>query len=704
MTPEPLASAAALLACASFAAAAELSLTPSGIAVGNDAPVGTVVLRYPKLTGDGERSPTVESLDDTRAVLKYASGTTLALTLSPDGSLTLAPQGAVAPADKGISHVITLPLSYAKNGVQWAMGDGAPRPFPAAKPEDPFFFRGDSTRFRVATTEGVGFVVGLPYGYMQLQDNREWNTQHYQWVSHSHFPTDGSTYTYSVTDASGAAPVLGKAKPLDPYAYVPYPEAKEALWPGKGPIRTFGWQDGIRRKYHGRRLEDENAVFFIGDSLTEGWRSLDKDFPGIKVANRGLGGDTSRGILFRFPLEVIAHKPAAVAILAGGNDLTAHGDPENTLSNLMAMVRMARAYNAKMPLFLGTVPPSSNPDAPLKPGALDHLNNGIRKLAAETKCTLVDLHNACLLADGTQNLDLFAKDRLHLGAQGYAVWKSLMAPLLTNDALAGRTTPTPVKKIDLARFDLVWQDEFDGAALDTSKWDSPRQQRQGASLWHERNVSVAGGVAKFDIRRTTDPKYRYESACIRSRRDYKEDLFTFRYGYIEARCRLPRHVRSDYWAGFWLLAGNMLQGTDDDTRNGSEIDILETFDMWNLGATKHTVHWGGYGKRHNAHGVSSGPRLELLNDDYHTFGLCWDEERYIFYVDGQEVWNTDFVGFGAEKDGRRKSLGTCREPAYIKMSVEAAPWCGPSHLWEDEMPEHDELLVDYIRVYRKKPK
>lgn len=703
MTPKTLHATAALLAIATAASALELTLTPTGVSAKSAAPIGTVRLSYPKLTGDGDRAPKVTSLADREAVLEYPSGTTLILTLGPDGAITLTPKGAVAAKDKGISHSATFPLSYGTDGVHWTVEDRDARPFPATKPDDAFFFRGDAKKLRIATAEGAGVAIGLPYGYMQLQDNRQWNTKNFQWVSHSHFPTDGSTYTYTVTDAGGEAVAIGKAPALDPYEYVPYPEAKESLWPGKGPIRTFGWQDGIRRKYNANRLKDENAVMFIGDSLTENWKTLEKDFLGIKVANRGVGGDTSRGALFRFPLEVVAHKPAAVAILAGANDLTAHGDPENTLSNLLAMVRQARAYNGKMPVFLATIPPSSQPNAPLKPGALDHLNNGIRKLAAETKCTLVDLHNACLLPDGTQNLDLFAKDRLHLGAQGYVVWRSLMAPLLTNDALAGRTTPTPVKKIDLAQFELVWQDEFDGAALDPAKWDSPRQQRQGASLWHERNVSVADGVAKFDIRRTTDAKYRYESACIRSRRDYKEDLFTYRYGYVEARCRLPRHVRSDYWVGFWLLAGNVLKGADDDTRNGSEIDILETFDLWNLGATKHTVHWGGYGKRHNAYGVSSGPKLETLNDDYHTFGLYWDEERYIFYVDGQEVWDTDFVGFGSEKDGKRKSLGTCREPAYIKMSVEAAPWCGPSNLWEPEMPESDDLLVDYIRVYQKKP-
>ncbi len=494
---------------------------------------------------------------------------------------------------------------------------------------------------------------------------------------------------------------------LDPYAYVPYPAAQEALWPGRGPIRTFDWQDGIRRRYHARRFQDENAVIFVGDSLTEGWRSLDKDFPGIKVANRGVGGDTSRGILFRFPLEVIAHKPAAVVILAGGNDLTAHGNPDDTLANLRAMIRQAREYNRRMPVFLATVPPSSNPRAPLQPGALDRLNAGIRELAAsEETVRLVDLHDAYLSDEGSQDLSLYTEDQLHIGPAGYAAWRRVLAPMLTNDALAGREEPSGAERIDLSGFTLIWEDNFEGDALNPAKWDSPRQRRQGASRWHERNVTVADGVARFDIRRSTDPQYRYESACIRTRKDYdvNQTMFQYTYGYIEARIRLPRHVRADYWVGFWLIAGNMHGGGDDDTRNGSEIDIFESFDQWNLGAMKHTVHWGGWhNPKHNAHGVSSGPRIELLNDQFHTYGLYWDEERYIFYINREVSWDTDFIGLGSDKDGKRQSLGPCRFPAYVKLSVEAAPWCGPSHLWEPEMPEQDRMEVDYVRVYQRKP-
>src|SRR5438874_1351170 len=68
----------------------------------------------------------------------------------------------------------------------------------------------------------------------------------------------------------------------------PYPDAKnEAAWPGRGPIRAFDFMKGERAAFWKRREKDQGAVVFVGDSLIGGWKSLAKDFPNLKVANRG---------------------------------------------------------------------------------------------------------------------------------------------------------------------------------------------------------------------------------------------------------------------------------------------------------------------------------------------------------------------------------------------------------------------------------
>jgi hypothetical protein len=55
----------------------------------------------------------------------------------------------------------------------------------------------------------------------------------------------------------------------------PYPDPRnEALWPGKGPIRSFGFQVGERQAHWKNRQRDQGAIVFVGDSLTGGWKNL----------------------------------------------------------------------------------------------------------------------------------------------------------------------------------------------------------------------------------------------------------------------------------------------------------------------------------------------------------------------------------------------------------------------------------------------
>jgi lysophospholipase L1-like esterase len=159
----------------------------------------------------------------------------------------------------------------------------------------------------------------------------------------------------------------------------------EAAWPGKGPIRAFDFMVGERKAFWAQRRNDQGAVVFVGDSLTGGWKNLAKDFPKLKVANRGLGGDTSRGALFRFREDALALNPKAVVIEIGNNDLTAMGSPADMLSNLADMVAMAEKERPGTPLVLCTIPSSASPKAPVKPDARQAINEGIRKIASEHK-------------------------------------------------------------------------------------------------------------------------------------------------------------------------------------------------------------------------------------------------------------------------------------------------------------------------------
>ena len=64
----------------------------------------------------------------------------------------------------------------------------------------------------------------------------------------------------------------------------------------------------------------EVDVAFLGDSLTDGY-DLEKFYPDLVVANRGIGGDTTVGLEDRLGVSVYDLKPKVAVILIGANNM-----------------------------------------------------------------------------------------------------------------------------------------------------------------------------------------------------------------------------------------------------------------------------------------------------------------------------------------------------------------------------------------------
>lgn len=209
----------------------------------------------------------------------------------------------------------------------------------------------------------------------------------------------------------------------------PYPTSP-AVWPGSGVVRVFSWMNDNRAYFWAQRHLKQGAIVFAGDSLTGGWQELEKAFPGLNVANRGIGGDVSRGLLFRFQEDVLALHPKAVVLLIGSADLSALQPTKDTEANIELMLKAAKAHRADMPVILCTIPPRDNPQAPVARAVITDLNNRIKALTARyTNVHLLDLH--AILSNGNDTIDerYFHSDRLHINPQGYAAWQREIAPV-----------------------------------------------------------------------------------------------------------------------------------------------------------------------------------------------------------------------------------------------------------------------------------
>jgi lysophospholipase L1-like esterase len=220
--------------------------------------------------------------------------------------------------------------------------------------------------------------------------------------------------------------VLAADKKVGP---TPFP-THEKEWPGKGVIRTFPFMVGERKAIWNRREKDQGAIVFVGDSLTGGWTNLAEDFPNRKVCNCGVGGDVSRGALFRFKEDVLDRNPKAIVIEIGNNDLTASGLPADMLSNVADMLAIIDKEKPGTPVVLCSIPPSANPKAPVKASDRKAMNEGIAKIASERANTyFADLYAVLAKDDGSPKLEYYAADKLHMNDAGHKKWAELLEPI-----------------------------------------------------------------------------------------------------------------------------------------------------------------------------------------------------------------------------------------------------------------------------------
>jgi lysophospholipase L1-like esterase len=170
----------------------------------------------------------------------------------------------------------------------------------------------------------------------------------------------------------------------------------------------------------------EERVAFMGDSITDGWgRKYGKFFPGKPYINRGISGQTTPQMLVRFRPDVIAHKPRAVVILAGTNDIAGNTGPmslEDIQNNLASMAELARANGIRV--VMASVMPVSDyirPQTPRRPNEkIRELNEWIRKYTAANGHVYLDYHSAMLDDKGVFKQEL-TYDGLHPNDAGYDV-------------------------------------------------------------------------------------------------------------------------------------------------------------------------------------------------------------------------------------------------------------------------------------------
>ena len=238
-------------------------------------------------------------------------------------------------------------------------------------------------------------------------------------------------------------PVAPTAAPTAATPSTPVPPTPDPFWPADGifpvPGQTSGWT-GFRKLNSERRAlfaahqaEEYDGIVFVGDSITQGWNTLTQDFAdlGVKVVNRGIGGDTTPNLVYRLQDDVLSLHPRALVILIGTNDLGQHTSPEQIASNQAELHRRIRTAFPRIPIAWCLVMPRGGDDT--YPERIRDLNTRIRALVASDPLVAVcDTFTPLAQPDGTSIPEYCVPDRLHLNSQGYAVWRAAIHPILSD--------------------------------------------------------------------------------------------------------------------------------------------------------------------------------------------------------------------------------------------------------------------------------
>jgi beta-glucanase (GH16 family) len=253
----------------------------------------------------------------------------------------------------------------------------------------------------------------------------------------------------------------------------------------------------------------------------------------------------------------------------------------------------------------------------------------------------------------------------------------MFAVLSVGAAQKQQTAKLPPSPIDGAAWKQTFGDEFEGPAIDPNEWNVRHEGRtcRKNNFWHRDCAKLDGkGHLRVITRRSTDRPDWHDTACIETRKKFAQ-----RFGYFEIRAKMQS--QPGFWTAFWAMPA--VEGAINSTKNqgmdGTELDIFEKNTLDN--AVQHALHWDGYGKDHKSRGHCAD--VPGVMKGFHTFGLLWTPDEYVFYVDGKQTWRT-------------KAGGVSQVPVYLKVSSEKGKWAG--NINKASLP--DEMRVDYVRAYQ----
>lgn len=238
-------------------------------------------------------------------------------------------------------------------------------------------------------------------------------------------------------------------------------------------------------------------------------------------------------------------------------------------------------------------------------------------------------------------------------------------------------------EVNLEGYEMVFFDDFEGLSLNLDLWEYRKSGRRRGGFLHPDQVTVENGNLVITAE-YTENKYGegWYAGMIRTKEEFCG-------GYFEIRCVC--NAADNFWSAFWITTEGVYEhDVSQGGIYGAEIDIFETYkdkDGSRRNRVFSSIHCNGSDEDVENIDSKRIAQAEVKNlcSEYNTFGLMWTEEEYIFYVNGVETGRSAF------------GSGVSRVPEYILVSLEIPNEIGL------EKTEMTKFVVDYVKIYQKKP-
>lgn len=197
--------------------------------------------------------------------------------------------------------------------------------------------------------------------------------------------------------------------------------------------QTQDWEPSIRKFEEQDKANPPKlgSIVFAGSSSIALWETLAEEMKPLDVINRGFGGSQYSDLNQYAKRIVIAYHPRAVVIYEGDNDLAPESPktPESVAKDARTLVQTIRAALPETWIYLISIKPSKS-----RLSAWPRMKEANRMIRDFTRTQehvqYVDVASAMFDPEGKLRADLFVEDGLHPTPKCYALWTSIIKPIL----------------------------------------------------------------------------------------------------------------------------------------------------------------------------------------------------------------------------------------------------------------------------------